>query len=49
MGPSTSGITSPALRVTTVSPTSTPLRLTSAALCTVASPTVVDPATPPAS
>ena len=32
-GPSTSGITSPALRITTVSPMSTPLRLTSEALC----------------
>ena len=43
-GPSTSGITSPALRIITVSPISTPLRLTSEALCRVASPTV-DPAT----
>src|ERR1700722_15442852 len=43
-GPSTSGITSPALRITTVSPINTPLRFTSAALCRVASPTV-DPAT----
>ena len=36
-GPSTSGMTSPALRMTTVSPISTPLRLTSEALCSVAS------------
>ncbi len=43
-GPSTSGITSPALRITTVSPISTPLRLTSEALCSVARLTV-DPAT----
>src|SRR3954465_14108307 len=43
-GPSTSGMTSPALRMTTVSPTSTPLRCTSLALCRVASCTV-DPAT----
>ncbi|CKO84370.1 Uncharacterised protein [Mycobacterium tuberculosis] len=43
-GPSTSGITSPALRITTVSPISTPLRLISEALCRVACPTV-DPAT----
>ncbi|SHU99422.1 Uncharacterised protein [Mycobacteroides abscessus subsp. abscessus] len=43
-GPSTSGITSPALRITTVSPISTPLRLTSEALCRVANDTV-DPAT----
>ena len=43
-GPSTSGITSPALRIITVSPMRTPLRLTSSALCRVASPTV-DPAT----
>ena len=35
-GPSTSGITSPALRITTVSPISTPLRSTSDALCRVA-------------
>ena len=35
-GPSTSGMTSPALRITTVSPISTPLRLTSDALCSVA-------------
>ena len=42
-GPSTSGMTSPALRIITVSPISTPLRLTSEALCSVASPTV-DPA-----
>ena len=37
-------MTSPALRITTVSPISTPLRLTSEALCRVASSTV-DPAT----
>ena len=43
-GPSTSGITSPALRITTVSPISTPLRLTSDALCSVAWLTV-EPAT----
>ena len=43
-GPRTSGITSPALRITTVSPMSTPLRLTSDALCRVAWLTV-DPAT----
>ena len=43
-GPSTSGITSPALRITTVSPISTPLRLTSEPLCSVACATV-DPAT----
>ena len=43
-GPSTSGITSPALRITTVSPISTPLRLTSDALCRVARLTV-EPAT----
>ena len=43
-GPSTSGITSPALRITTVSPMSTPLRLTSDALCSVAWLTV-EPAT----
>jgi len=43
-GPSTSGMTSPALRITTVSPTSTPLRRTSSALCSVASDTV-EPAT----
>ena len=43
-GPSTSGMTSPALRMTTVSPISTPLRLTSEALCSVAWLTV-DPAT----
>ena len=39
-GPSTSGITSPALRITTRSPISTPLRLTSLALCSVAIATV---------
>ena len=43
-GPSTSGITSPALRSTTVSPISTPLRTTSDALCSVAISTV-EPAT----
>ncbi len=43
-GPSTSGITSPALRMTTRSPISTPLRRTSSALCRVAIDTV-DPAT----
>ena len=43
-GPSTSGITSPALRRITMSPTSTPLRLTSSALCKVALSTV-DPLT----
>ena len=43
-GPTISGITSPALRRTTVSPISTPLRLTSLALCSVAIPTV-DPET----
>jgi hypothetical protein len=43
-GPSTSGITSPALRMTTVSPMSTPLRSTSRALCRVARATV-EPAT----
>ena len=35
-GPSTSGITSPALRSTTVSPISTPLALTTSWLCRVA-------------
>ncbi len=45
IGPSTSGgMTSPALRMTTRSPMSTPLRRTSSALCSVASETV-DPAT----
>ena len=39
-GPSTSGMTSPALRITTRSPISTPLRRTSSALCRVASETV---------
>ncbi len=43
-GPTISGITSPALRSTTVSPISTPLRSTSAALWSVATPTV-EPAT----
>ena len=37
-GPSTSGMTSPALRIITVSPISTPLRLTSEPLCRVAMP-----------
>ena len=43
-GPSTSGITSPALRKITMSPIRTPLRLTSSALCKVARSTV-DPLT----
>ncbi len=43
-GPTISGITSPALRSTTMSPISTPLRLTSCWLCSVAISTV-DPAT----
>ncbi len=43
-GPTISGITSPALRSTTVSPISTPLRRTSEALCSVAISTV-EPAT----
>ena len=43
-GPTTSGITSPALRSTTMSPMSTPLRLTSSSLCRVARSTV-DPLT----
>ena len=43
-GPRISGITSPALRTTTVSPMRTPLRRTSFALCSVANVTV-DPAT----
>src|SRR6516162_7880427 len=43
-GPTISGITSPALRSTTMSPISTPLRLISSALCKVAFVTV-DPAT----
>ena len=43
-GPTISGITSPALRSTTVSPMSTPLRATSLALCSVAISTV-DPDT----
>ena len=38
--PTTSGITSPALRSTTMSPISTPLRSTSSALCRVARSTV---------
>ena len=43
-GPNTSGITSPALRTMTVSPTRTSLRSTSSSLCSVARATV-DPAT----
>ena len=43
-GPRTSGITSPALRITTVSPIKTPLRTISSALCKVAFVTV-EPAT----
>ena len=43
-GPSTSGITSPALRSTTVSPISTPLARTTSWLCSVAWRTTV-PAT----
>ncbi len=43
-GPTISGMTSPALRSTTVSPIRTPLRVTSPALCSVACSTV-DPAT----
>ena len=43
-GPRTSGITSPALRITTVSPIRTPFRTISSALCKVAFVTV-DPAT----
>ena len=43
-GPSTSGITSPALRTMTVSPTRTSLRSTSSSLCSVARATV-EPAT----
>ena len=39
-GPTTSGITSPALRSTTMSPISTPLRATSSGLCRVARSTV---------
>jgi len=39
-GPTISGITSPALRSTTMSPTRTPLRLISSALCKVAFATV---------
>ena len=42
-GPTTSGITSPALRTITVSPTRTSLRATSSSLCSVASPTVEPP------
>jgi hypothetical protein len=36
MGPTTSGITSPALRTTIVSPIRMPLRATSSSLCSVA-------------
>src|SRR5438552_2342731 len=43
MGPTTSGITSPALRTTTVSPSRTSLRLTSSSLWRVARPTVTPP------
>ena len=43
-GPNTSGITSPALRITTTSPINTPLRVISSALCSVALVTV-EPAT----
>ena len=43
-GPRTSGITSPALRITTVSPINTPLRITSVWLWRVANETV-EPAT----
>ena len=43
-GPSTSGMTSPALRIHTASPTRTPLRRTSSPLCSVAIETV-EPAT----
>ena len=39
-GPTTSGITSPARRTITVSPSRTSLRLTSSSLCSVALPTV---------
>ena len=39
-GPTTSGITSPALRTITVSPSRTSLRATSSSLCSVARPTV---------
>ena len=43
-GPTISGMTSPALRSTTMSPIFTPLALTTSWLCRVAIPTV-DPAT----
>ena len=43
MGATTSGITSPARRTTTVSPMSTPLRSTSSALCSVAIEIVTPP------
>ena len=42
-GPTTSGMTSPARRTTTVSPSRTSLRLTSSSLCNVAVPTVTPP------
>ena len=42
-GPTTSGITSPALRTITVSRGRTSLRATSSSLCSVASPTVEPP------
>ena len=42
-GPTTSGITSPALRTMTVSPTRTSLRATSSGLWSVAIPTVEPP------
>ncbi len=42
-GPTTSGITSPALRTITVSPSRTSFRATSSSLCSVASPTVDPP------
>ena len=43
IGATTSGITSPARRTTTVSPISTPLRATSSALCSVAIEIVTPP------
>ena len=43
MGATTSGMTSPARRTTTVSPMSRPLRSTSSALCRVATPMVTPP------
>ena len=42
-GPTTSGITSPALRTITVSPGRTSLALTWSSLCSVATPTVEPP------